>query len=587
MTIRHLYSAPTFPGWVFILSLVACAVPYTPVLETKVPTVFVKEKVPVHMALVITEQERDREYSFSYGESLNRMNLTAVPLGKNLETVLVLSLSRVFERLSVVRTQPKRHAYQGFIIPKITQAEWNEKTKKFVLAGTLRVLDDSGREVASFKAESQEGFFPSHAVSQAVSQIALKWVEAIAMSKEVAEYASRFNSALPVRGTAASMLPSQSTFESFQPPVILVTSPSPGAVTEQEQMELMGGVVNMGGSVVKNIEVFLNGQAIGTSVDSPKINIAPGGQQRVSLRLMLQLQLGENRVELVAKNDRELTAREIVIIRREQASPAAAVELLPPIKVKARDDDYAVVIGIEKYRDVKSAEYASRDANLIKKYLTQLMGFPEQNVASLLNDRATRSDIEKYLGDWLKARVSKESRVFIYFAGHGSADPKGDGFLLPYEGDPSNIRSTGYALNSLKASLDQLPAKEIIVALDSCFSGAGGRSVIAKGSRPIMLVQDTSSFAKPGRVFFTAATGAQISTVHNEAQYGLFTYFFLKGLKGDADLNKDGTVDTDELYKYVRAEVEKAARQQNIEQTPTVSSPLAGGLAGIVLTRLK
>jgi hypothetical protein len=49
----------------------------------------------------------------------------------------------------------------------------------------------------------------------------------------------------------------------------------------------------------------------------------------------------------------------------------------------------------------------------------------------------------------------------------------------------------------------------------------------------------------------------------------LLTYFFLKGLQGEGDLNKDGAIDMAELYEYVKPNVSKVARKQyNNEQTP-------------------
>ena len=34
----------------------------------------------------------------------------------------------------------------------------------------------------------------------------------------------------------------------------------------------------------------------------------------------------------------------------------------------------------------------------------------------------------------------------------------------------------------------------------------------------------------------------------------MFTYFFLKGIKGEADLNKDGVITAGELEKYINDE---------------------------------
>ena len=65
--------------------------------------------------------------------------------------------------------------------------------------------------------------------------------------------------------------------------------------------------------------------------------------------------------------------------------------------------------------------------------------------------------------------------MFIYYSGHGAPNTKtGDAYLVPYDGDPSFIEQTGYPLKKLYESLNKLQAKEIIVALDSCFSGAEG-----------------------------------------------------------------------------------------------------------------
>ena len=47
------------------------------------------------------------------------------------------------------------------------------------------------------------------------------------------------------------------------------------------------------------------------------------------------------------------------------------------------------------------------------------------------------------------------------------------------------------------------------------------------------------------------------------------TYFFLKGLQGEADTNKDGKIDIAELFEYLRPQVERVARRDfNNEQTP-------------------
>jgi uncharacterized caspase-like protein len=141
--------------------------------------------------------------------------------------------------------------------------------------------------------------------------------------------------------------------------------------------------------------------------------------------------------------------------------------------------------------------------------------------------------------------------------------------LVPYDGDPSFVDSTGYPLKRLYAALDKLPAKEVTVVLDSCFSGAGGRSVIAKGMRPMVISVENPALASGKTVVLAASSGDQVSSTYEEKGHGLLTYYFLKGLQGEGDGNKDGRITMSELFEYVKPQVQKVARKQyNNEQTP-------------------
>lgn len=247
------------------------------------------------------------------------------------------------------------------------------------------------------------------------------------------------------------------------------------------------------------------------------------------------------------------------------------VDELPAIRAKLNKNFYAIVIGIESYRQkLPKADYAVADAKTVTEYLTKVMGYPEENVVTLTNDRASLTDFIKYFEKWLPNNVEKDSSVFIYYSGHGAPNTKtGDAYLVPYDGDPSFIEQTGYPLKKLYESLNKLQAKEIIVALDSCFSGAGGKSVIAKGARPLVmnLEQDMKAFDK--LTVLSAASGEQTSSTYDEKGHGLFTYFMLKGIKNEDVVKQDGSIKMDDLFGYLKPQVERVARKQyNNEQTP-------------------
>lgn len=240
-----------------------------------------------------------------------------------------------------------------------------------------------------------------------------------------------------------------------------------------------------------------------------------------------------------------------------------------PARREAPDKSrYAVVIGIERYRQgLPRADYAVRDARTVTEYLKTL-GYPEENIVTLLDDRAAKSDLEKYLEQWLPANAGAGSSVFVYYSGHGAPNlASGDAYLVPFDGDPSFIEATGFPLKRLYASLGRLPSREVVVALDSCFSGAGGRSVLAKGARPLVNIK-TAAVPK-GLTVLSASAGEQISMSYDENGHGLFTYYLLKGIKDGGGTRADGGLDIPALFDYLKPHVQSVARSKyGHEQTP-------------------
>ena len=227
------------------------------------------------------------------------------------------------------------------------------------------------------------------------------------------------------------------------------------------------------------------------------------------------------------------------------------------------DNDMAVVIGVEKYQDLPASDYSSSDAKLMKEYLVSL-GVKERNIELLLNERATQSSIKKTVETWLHNKAKKESKVFIYYSGHGAPEPKtGDAYIVPFDGDPNYLEDTGYSLKRLYEKLGKLQVAEVAVVLDSCFSGAGGRSVLAKGARPLVMMVDTGVLSSNIAVL-SATQGTQISTSSSEKGHGVFTYYFLKALK-------DGKKTIAEIYEYIKPLVEDEAKQLNVQQSPSIS----------------
>ncbi|MBI4676681.1 MAG: caspase family protein [Elusimicrobia bacterium] len=276
---------------------------------------------------------------------------------------------------------------------------------------------------------------------------------------------------------------------------------------------------------------------------------------------------------------------QVLTVEAKVAAPQASTDTealgAPPYRLTARPADFAIVIGIDKYQSLPVASYADRDATAVRSHLIA-MGFPKKNIIFLTRDKATKSSFMSYFEEWLPKNVQPESKVFVYFSGHGAPDPEsGDAYLVPWDGNPQFLQSTAYSLKQLFAALGRLKAKEVTVALDACFSGAGGRSVLAQGARPLVVRVNAGQVPGGNLTVFSAASGEQITGALEEAEYGIFTYHFLKGLRGGAR-DSSGQITAKGLFDYLTPHVQEDARRQNREQTPGLS-----GAGERVLVRLE
>jgi uncharacterized caspase-like protein len=168
---------------------------------------------------------------------------------------------------------------------------------------------------------------------------------------------------------------------------------------------------------------------------------------------------------------------------------------------------------------------------------------------------------------WMKTEVNGKSDVYIFFAGHGLASADGSKtYLLPADGDRDLLDETSILRDDLIASAKG--AKTITMFLDTCYSG-GTRTneILLADARPIAIVPDKS--ALPSNVtVLAAASGAQLSSTYEAAQQGLFSYWLMKGLEGDADTNKDKKITAGELHEYVARQVGPMAQRRNRQQDP-------------------
>ena len=228
---------------------------------------------------------------------------------------------------------------------------------------------------------------------------------------------------------------------------------------------------------------------------------------------------------------------------------------------------YALVIAIANYRnlrDEQQLQYSERDANAIYSVLISPEGgnFPAQNVQKLIGPNATLANIREKLEKWLPGSARADDRVLIYFAGHGFV-ADGKAYLAPYDFNPSDIAGTGYSMDALGHVFgSEIKAKWKVLLTDACHSGAINPDAEVQTINRSLIDVNKSVFS------LTASRDRERSFESPDwgGGHGIFTYYVVKGLEGEADETRDGIVTADELAEYVRRNVREAT---NGRQNPT------------------
>jgi hypothetical protein len=255
----------------------------------------------------------------------------------------------------------------------------------------------------------------------------------------------------------------------------------------------------------------------------------------------------------------------------------SALENIPATALKPFPKDWALVIGIEEYAGLPQVSYAKRDALIVRDYFIRVLGVPEENVITLIDKDATKARIEGFLKQYLPDNVTSETTLYVYFAGHGAPDmAKGEPYLVPFDGDTRFIEQTGYNLKNFYQDLNKIKLQRVYVFLDSCFSGVAARAaeMLVKGARPALIHVENASIASNTIVAVSATDAGQLSNVYPEEKHGLFTYYLLKGIQGEADANDDHWVSVKELFEYIKTNVSRVARRMGAEQTPMIMPSL-------------
>jgi hypothetical protein len=246
------------------------------------------------------------------------------------------------------------------------------------------------------------------------------------------------------------------------------------------------------------------------------------------------------------------------------------------IKRAAPRDAVAIIIGIQNYKRVPKADFANNDAKEFYEYAIRGLGIKPENIKLLLDEEADEIEIVKAFENWLPLQVNKgKTDVYVFYSGHGL--PSGDGkslYFLPHGVDKELLSRTAVGQAEVVSALVASKPKSVTMFIDACYSGQtrGGETLLAS-AKPIVLKTETNVFPSNFTVI-TASSNDQISSSSAELKHGIFSFYLMKGMEGDADGNKDGKITAGEMQDYLSDKVSRQAMSMNRKQdTQLIGEP--------------
>jgi uncharacterized caspase-like protein len=277
--------------------------------------------------------------------------------------------------------------------------------------------------------------------------------------------------------------------------------------------------------------------------------------------------------------------RAVAFNRENSMESVPAVLSVHSKMVLSRPDLYALIVGIDEYRNKAiSLKYAVSDAGAfaagLKKAATPLFGKTDIQLLSTPETTTKEAIIKAF--ESLRSRIKPNDLFVFYDASHGVVDvveEEEQYFLLTSNVlllSSRHIGEDALGQKELARLIGGIPAQKKVVFLDTCNAGKGGREI------QIALLQQTRGLTEStaikvlqrsiGSAVFSASSDTQ-SALEGYQGHGLFTYFLLEGLRGKADLKNEGFVTVRGLADYVEEQVITVSEQQfKRQQAPTIQT---------------
>lgn len=245
---------------------------------------------------------------------------------------------------------------------------------------------------------------------------------------------------------------------------------------------------------------------------------------------------------------------------------------------KTEGQKYAFLVGINHYTSgIGDLNYCVNDVVEFGQVFLKL-GYH----AKILHDESedgnlypNKSNIETELFDWVQ-NLSQEDTLYVHFSCHGTIVDE-TAMIITNDTRRQRIAQTALHLRDIISIIQNGRARKKVLSLDVCHGGAEmGRALVDQE-----FIQNVYEKAE-GFVLLAASTARQQAYETHEHKHGLFTYFLIQGLSGDADRDEDGIITVNDLKDYTLDQVRRWNTLNGGTQEPTFKAEGIGDIPLVI-----
>lgn len=301
--------------------------------------------------------------------------------------------------------------------------------------------------------------------------------------------------------------------------------------------------------MVNEVKVFVNNK----EQDPIRgLTVTPSSKCTITINRKIPLQTGNNEIRLEATTTQGTFYSDKATITF--TSPSRTENL-----VSSMPKVWAVVVGIASYTSMPTLRYSDDDAYQMYAFLKSPEGgaISDNQITLLVDENATKQQIISSLEQKFEA-ASENDLVIFYYAGHGL-----EGSFIPF--DYNGTENTKLLHKDIQEIFTSSKAKNKLFIADACHSGSSSENLRGNVKESMDKYYKALANTSGGTALMMSSKAEETSLENKTIRQGVFSYYLIRGLKGEADFNADAIVSVRELFDYVQTQTRQYT---NYRQNP-------------------